>query len=380
MKRTARYAKGSVVPDRRRGTWNFYYYENGKRRSRLIGTRRQYPTKASAWKAAEVFCTPPANSDMAPTVRRVVKAYMKEKMPKRFSTRLAYRSWLRNHILPRWGGKHLLDELQPRPVQLWLDSLTELTPKSRAHIKGLLRKLWGFAMYAGWVPLAVNPMTLVTVEGCSKRRNRPRSLTIEEFRQFVDQLNDYPIIRMIAIVCASLGLRISEALALRWRNLDSGKSRLVIERGIVRQHEDDVKTEYSGRPMPVDLGLLNMLLRWKQKCQFPGHDDWIFASPAKLGRLPVSYPHVWQVFQRAADRAAMVRFGVHTLRHSYRAWMDAVGTPIAVQQKLMRHADIRTTMSYGDIITNQESEALAKISALTLGEVGEQHAMARGEA
>jgi hypothetical protein len=32
----------------------------------------------------------------------------------------------------------------------------------------------------------------------------------------------------------------------------------------------------------------------------------------------------------------------------------------------MRHTDIRTTMNvYGDVITNQESEALAKIARLT---------------
>jgi len=44
-----------------------------------------------------------------------------------------------------------------------------------------------------------------------------------------------------------------------------------------------------------------------------------------------------------------------------------VGTPLAVQQKLMRHTDIRTIMNvYGDVITNQESEALAKIAGLAL--------------
>lgn len=51
------------------------------------------------------------------------------------------------------------------------------------------------------------------------------------------------------------------------------------------------------------------------------------------------------------------------MRHSYRAWLDAVGTPIAVQQKLMRHADIRTTMNtYGDIMT----VATGKVAGLAL--------------
>ena len=48
-------------------------------------------------------------------------------------------------------------------------------------------------------------------------------------------------------------------------------------------------------------------------------------------------------------------------------WLDAVGTPPAVQQKLMRHAHIHTTINvYGDIITNEESEALAKIARFAL--------------
>jgi integrase len=49
------------------------------------------------------------------------------------------------------------------------------------------------------------------------------------------------------------------------------------------------------------------------------------------------------------------------MRHTYRSWLDAVGTPIAVQQKLMRHADIRTTMNvYGDIVTDEMEQALSK--------------------
>lgn len=45
------------------------------------------------------------------------------------------------------------------------------------------------------------------------------------------------------------------------------------------------------------------------------------------------------------------KVSTHAMRHSYRSWMDAVGTSLAVQQKLMRHSDIRTTMNiYGDVV------------------------------
>ena len=46
--------------------------------------------------------------------------------------------------------------------------------------------------------------------------------------------------------------------------------------------------------------------------------------------------------------------GTHAFRHTYRSWLDAVGTAISVQQKMMRHADIRTTMNiYGDVVTDE---------------------------
>ena len=39
------------------------------------------------------------------------------------------------------------------------------------------------------------------------------------------------------------------------------------------------------------------------------------------------------------------KVGWHTFRHSYRAWLQKPGAPLAAQQELMRHASIRTTMS-----------------------------------
>jgi len=59
--------------------------------------------------------------------------------------------------------------------------------------------------------------------------------------------------------------------------------------------------------------------------------------------------------------------GTHTFQHSYWMWIDAVGTPIGVQQRLMRHSDIRTTMNiYGDAATADMREAHGKIVHMAL--------------
>jgi len=365
MKR-ARLQQGSVVFDKRRRTWNFLWCENGHRRTKFIGSVREFPTKTSAWRAAEPFrrlVENPVSSNPVVTVNNIVDQYRSEKMPRRFSTRRGYEAWLNNHILPRWRNCPLTD-LQARPVELWLQSLT-LSPKSRVHVRGLIHALWDYAMWRGDAATQRNPMELVTIKGATKRMRRPRSLTVEEFQLFLEQLEE-PI-RTIALVCVCFGLRISECLALRWSDVDWLNSKLRVERAIVRQQVDDVKTTYSGKLMSIDAALLEVLKTWRQNSQFSSDEDWMFASPVKLGRLPVSYPWVWLMFQQAASTAGIGKLGTHSLRHSYRSWLDAVGTPIAVQQKLMRHSDIRTTLNiYGDVVTDEMAQAHSKVVGLAL--------------
>lgn len=83
--------------------------------------------------------------------------------------------------------------------------------------------------------------------------------------------------------------------------------------------------------------------------------------------MPYSYTGVKQELHRAGDVAGLGHMGTHTFRHTYRTWLDSVGTPVGVQQRLMRHADIRTTMNiYGDAVTPDMREAHGKIVGLAL--------------
>jgi len=86
-----------------------------------------------------------------------------------------------------------------------------------------------------------------------------------------------------------------------------------------------------------------------------------------MGRLPYSYTGVWRELQRAAKEAKIGHLGTHAFRHTYRSWLDAVGTSIAVQQKLMRHSDIRTTMNiYGDVVTDEMETAINKVAEVSI--------------
>jgi integrase len=87
----------------------------------------------------------------------------------------------------------------------------------------------------------------------------------------------------------------------------------------------------------------------------------------KLGRLPYSYTGYWRALQDAGQAAGLGGLGTHSFRHTYRSWLDAVGTAITVQQKLMRHRDIQTTLNiYGDMVTDEMEKAGAKVARLAL--------------
>ena len=367
--RAQRHKNGSVRYDKRRKTWNYLWYESGTRRSRLVGTKQNYPTKASAWKEVERLEVGQPKAQNGDTVRDVITRYEVERMPSRHTTARVYRSFLKNHITPKWGDT-LIRDVQPRPVELWLRQLS-LSPKSKTHVRSLMHGLVEFAMWAGVLDISRNPISLVQNRGATRKTRKARSLTVEQFQALLKELHE-PF-ATLALLCVCLGLRISEALALRWSDVDWLGSRLSIRRGIVEQVVDNVKTEGSAKTFTLANELLDRLKSCKQRSEFSGAEDWIFASPMKLGRLPYSYTGVWRELVRAVVPAGIGHIGTHAFRHTYRSWLDAVGTPVAVQQKMMRHADIRTTFNiYGDVVTDEMNTASSKVAQLVFQTNGAQ--------
>ena len=354
---------GSVVLDKRERVWRFYWWESGKRKCKTLG---RFATKQAAWSAAQTYRPTPARPkppSFKATVENLVEAYRVERMPRRAMTRQGYNTWLNHYIIPVWGERSI-QELQARPVDLWLQSL-ELAQKSKVHIRGLIRMLWDFSMWRGDVPLQRNPMELVTIRGASKRSKQPRSLTVEEFHKLLRELEE-PF-HMMALLCLCFGLRISECLALKWSDVDWLNGILRVERGIVHQIVDDVKTPESNQTMHIDPSMLQALKDWKQLTPFSDSGDWMFASPVLIGRKPISYAGVWQALKKAAERAAVGHLSSHTFRHTHRTWLDSLGTPVGIQQRLMRHSDIRMTMNvYGSAEAADMRDARGKIARLAL--------------
>jgi integrase len=73
------------------------------------------------------------------------------------------------------------------------------------------------------------------------------------------------------------------------------------------------------------------------------------------------------VADRTAHRQSVVTGRWHTFRHTYRSWLDETGAPLKVQQELMRHASIQTTMNvYGQAMSSSKREANGKVVEMVL--------------
>ena len=67
-----------------------------------------------------------------------------------------------------------------------------------------------------------------------------------------------------------------------------------LSRGIVRQHIGGMKTEASRKPVPMDVGLADVLTNWRGIAPYNQHADYIFASPDSAGTSPIGRMQQWK--------------------------------------------------------------------------------------
>ena len=363
FKRT-RFQQGSLrLKTRAKGEkcWELRYYEAGKRKHATVGTLREFPSESAMRKSAKVQALLlGANAEYHTDVQMgtLIARYEAEEMPQRFATSSGYRSYLEKHIKPRWSETPL-KAVRPMAVESWLNGL-KLAPKTKSHIKQLMRLLFQCAMR--WELIDKNPILLVRVRGGIKRLEKPRVLNAEEFGRLVSVLKE-PY-RTMVIVAGCLGLRVSEIVGLQWGDFDFEGNTVMVQRGVVQGRVGDVKTEYSRDQLPLDPLLAARLLEHRERC-FPTAEGWLFPNPA-TGK-PYHQGQAQKTHLKKAAVAAGIqgKIGWHTFRHGYRSFLGSTNATVGVQQELMRHASITTTMdTYGRAMSDEKRKAHSSVVEL----------------
>ena len=347
MKRS-RYQNGSVQLDRRTNVWYFRWREAGVRKAARLGTLSELPTKAKATRLAEGYRITANPTTFAPKVsfEAAARRYMAERMPKRHTTGGGYRNNLEKYVIPKWGALHL-GAVKPLAIDCWFQSLP-LAQKTKTHIKSVMRQVFEYAMLCELFDMQRNPMDLVRISGGTLRDKEPVILTPEQFGTLLQHIVAEPH-RTMVIVAMCLGLRRSELAGLKWSDFDWTRQEVLIQRSVIANRVDAVKTKRSKARLPVAPALIAALQDWRRISEFNSDGDWVWASPFVGGDMPYYLNAVQRDYIIPAGKlAGLGMIGWHTFRHTYRSWMGGNGTPLGIQKDLMRHADIKTTMNvYG---------------------------------
>ncbi len=371
-----RYQYGSLRLKKRQSgpdAWEFRYYDHATDGSRIrkyvtIGTKEKYPTESDARKAVQALLlklnseAPRAELEV-PNFGTLIDRFVEQEMPERYSTAASYKSMIKIYLRPKWSD-YPLDRFKPMAIEQWLKDL-KLAPKTKAHIRSLMHLIFTCAERWCLIEMGKNPISLVRVRDCTKRLKRPRILTVEQLCSLIPFLKQ-PY-RTMVLVAQCLGLRVSEIMAIKWSDFDFEDLTLLVQRSIVHGRVDEVKTEYSYDRVPLDASLAELLLELRAANVPQSHGDWVFPNPA------TGKPYHQEEIQKTHIKQAAIAAGIgpdvgwHTFRHTYRSLLDETGAPMKVQQELMRHASIQTTMNvYGQAMPASKRLANSKVVQMVL--------------
>jgi integrase len=341
-----RYQEGCLYREKRKAgpdVWVFRYRDGESNRKEKVGTVEQFPTKTKALKACELVRVNLNREIRSPrTVAELVTHYTDKELSadgrKAHSTREVYGSYIKTWILPAWGTRSLSD-VKAVGVEAWLSTLP-LANGSKAKIRNVMSTIFSHAIRYEW--LNRNPIAMVRQS--AKRERLPDVLTAEEIGALVAELNG-PC-RIAVLLASCTGLRVSELLALQWSDVDFDKAEIRPCRAIVDQVVGSLKTEASGKAVPIDAALAEVLLDWRGRCPYNQDGDFLFGSPEMNGSQPY-WPDslLRKVVRPAAVRAGITaHIGWHSFRRTLATLLQASGVSVKATQDMLRHASSRLTM------------------------------------
>jgi integrase len=380
----ARHQQGSLQCVKRKTgktVWEFRWYEpttNGDTvyRKKVIGTTEEYKTESHAQRAADALRLT-INAEQTPrsiSIAALIQHYRTHELSadnqgKTFSTKQAYKFYLKNWIVPRWGP-HSLRDVKTVAVESWLKAVPR-SRGSRAKIRNIMSALFNHARRYEWTDR--NPITLVRQS--AKRQRVPEVLTEEELQALIPQLSARD--RVLVLLDACTGLRVGELLGLKWSDVDFENGQLHVTRSVVNQVVGECKTEASQKPVPLDSFLAQELLTWRSRCPYNQNDDWVFASPLTKGRQPYWPENLMKRgIRSAAKRAEIVKhISWHTFRRTFSTLLKANGEDIKTVQELLRHANSRITLDiYTQAVTPAKRAAQTKVVEMIVRKPKEQKA------
>jgi integrase len=169
--------------------------------------------------------------------------------------------------------------------------------------------------------------------------------------------------RLLLEFLAHTGLRISEALALRWQEIDFGHRRVLVRRRLRGRSFAPPKSRYGRRDVPLAAGMARSL--WELRKHREAREEApVFAS--RTGGYLDAANVFSRVLKPAAQKGGVPWAGFHTLRHSCATLLFLAGfNAKQVQVWLGHHSPAFTLATYAHLLPDDlpEPKFLDKLTA-----------------
>jgi integrase len=357
--------RGFLLEVRTSGGKTFYQRysdDRGRERQYKVGpadvlTLRQARRRAIQIKAQAILGADPQQERLERRSIPTLRAFVDERyLP---FVKGYKRSWktdetvLRVHILPVLG-RYFLDEIKS-------DFIIELTNKMRSEeyapgtigrIIVILRYIFNLAIKWKVVPPGTNPASGVPVPPDVQRS---RYLSKEEAARLLASIraDENQIAAKAVMLLFLTGARRNEVTQAEWSYVDWQRSTLFVPKSKNGQ----------ARYIQLNSAAIKLLK------SIPRGDGNPYIFPAPTTGKPM--PHLFFPWDRIRKRAALADLRLHDLRHSFASFLANRGERLYYVQRLLGHANLRSTQRYAHIAPDRLSQS-AEVVASILDELGDE--------
>lgn len=349
-----RYQNGQLLQKgKRRRTWVGRWREDvirpdgskyRQRKSEVLGTLKEYPTRRLAERALERRIAEARVNSLDYRPSPVAKfeefagrwdlAVLSQHKP---STQSADRSRMRKHLIPDLGEILMKDLTAQRLQNFVAIKARSIGPKSVKNLVALLRMMWIQAN--AWNYVQHDPFgSLVLPE--LRPLNEP-AFTIDEMKAIIVAAQE-PY-KTLYWICAEMGERSGEALALAVPNLLLEDAAIRIAQSVWHGKIQTVKSRKGNRIVEISPQLVSHLRDYLRTWK-PNRLNLLFATnkgtPWDIDTVRKRRLHP------LLDKLGIQRAGFHAFRHGNATIMDQLRVPMATRQNRLGQSDARTTMGY----------------------------------
>lgn len=276
-----------------------------------------------------------------------------------------YKSLIDVHLIPYFGKMTLSEIDRPTIEKFLLAKSATLGWWSRISLKGVLSAI--FTVAKDWKLFeGENPTAGVRI-GRKRLVREKRLLKVDEIRMLLAALPERP--KFIVLIMFGLGLRISEVLGLKWKDIDFDEKTLTVCRRWYRGDlAEETKTEASSATMRLGPSMLDEFQRRRGRSA-----DYLFFADDGINP-PDDRDLLREEFRPVLKRLKLYTPGLawHAFRRANITYRQQIGgaTPLEAQ-KAARHASLDLTYLYtlsdGEREASQQQAMFDKLMELPEG-------------